>query len=361
MIVICLDGCGPEYLACADTPTLDALAQAGTYCQVRAMVPTVTNVNNSSIITAAYPRKHGITGNYFRDEMGNHQFMESADLILCPTIFDLLRQQGRSSALLTVKDKLCTLIGVGATISISAEQPPTWLVSKLGPPPPIYSTEVNYWLMLALHELLRSENRFDFIYLATSDYPLHKYRPEDEKAQYYLWKFDKLLGNVICETHDLEVVVTADHGMNAKTRAIDPAKVLQQQGIHAEVVPVIKDRYVAHHSNLGGAAYLYLDQLKLADEAIDVLQMRCGVEAVLTREEAVSLYHLHPNRIGDLFLLAAADTVFGNLEMAEVDVAVRSHGSLHEQMVPLIAWGQRATRSIFVENKDAAKWIPEPG
>jgi hypothetical protein len=36
--------------------------------------------------------------------------------------------------------------------------------------------------------------------------------------------------------------------------------------------------------------------------------------------------------------LAGADTVFGVMEEAEREVALRSHGSLHEERVPLWAW-----------------------
>ena len=60
-IVICLDGCGLEYLAASDTPNMDAMAEAGWKVSGHAAFPTVTNVNNTSILTGAFSDIHGIT------------------------------------------------------------------------------------------------------------------------------------------------------------------------------------------------------------------------------------------------------------------------------------------------------------
>ena len=118
-IVICLDGCGPEYLAAADTPNLDAMAKSGWSVKGHSVMPTVTNVNNVSMVTGSYPERHGITGNYFRSESGHEKYMESADFLLAPTIFERLGKEGRRSACLTAKDKLRTLLARGTEISAS--------------------------------------------------------------------------------------------------------------------------------------------------------------------------------------------------------------------------------------------------
>ena len=43
--------------------------------------------------------------------------------------------------------------------------------------------------------------------------------------------------------------------MEAKRQALAPTRLPSRAGIQAEVVPIIKDRYVTHHQNLSGAAY----------------------------------------------------------------------------------------------------------
>jgi hypothetical protein len=42
--------------------------------------------------------------------------------------------------------------------------------------------------------------------------------------------------------------------------------------------------------------------------------------------------------MGEIMVLADEDTVFGVIEEAEREIDIRSHGSLHEQTVPLFAW-----------------------
>lgn len=362
-LVICIDGCSPAYLQHADTPTLDALAADGFYKEVQAMVPTVTNVNNVSIVTGVYPAQHGIMANYYRDrETGQACYMETADLVLCETIFERAWEAGWRSALLTVKDKLRTLLGAGASLSISAETPPAWLVDRLGTPPDICSLEVNHWLMTALRELVEREDAPELVYLATTDYAMHKFAPEDERSGWHLSRLDGLLGEVMNAVRgEVMIVVTADHGMEAKRQALDLTRLLGRAGIRAEVIPIIKDRYVAHHQNLGGAAYVYLGDRHELPEAVGVLAEQPGVEEVLKTDEAAACFHLHPERIGDLMVLATADTVFGSLEAEEMQVELRSHGSLHERTVPLIGYGSRLRADQMMENKDAMRWLKGSG
>jgi phosphonoacetate hydrolase len=284
--------------------------------------------------------------------------METADFLLCETVFERVQRAGRRSALLTVKDKLRTLLDTGASISISTEKPPAWLVERLGPPPSVYSLEVNHWLMAVLGEFQRGENAPGFAFLATTDYAMHKFAPESDKAIWHLSRLDQLLDRVLNTVRgDVTIAVTADHGMEAKTRAVDLTRVLAGSSIPAEVVPIIKDRYVAHHQNMGGATYLYLENRHHLLEAIAVLETWPGVEKVLTAEKSTTLLHLHPTRIGDLLMLAKADTVFGTLETTEETVDLRSHGSLHEQLVPLIGYGGTSRNDWIAQNKDAMVWI----
>jgi phosphonoacetate hydrolase len=354
-LLICIDGCSPDYLRHADTPTLDELMAGGLYREVKAMVPTVTNVNNVSIVTGVYPETHGITANYYRDRRtGQAVYMETADFLLGETVFEWCRHRGMSSAVLTVKDKLRTLLTRGASLSISAEKPPAWWIDRLGPPPDVYSLEVNHWLMAALGVLMEEKSTPDFIYLATTDYAMHKFSPENERAIWHLSRLDRLLGEALGKVNgEMSIAVTADHGMNAKSRAVDLGKVLARAGISAEAIPIIKDRYVEHHQNMGGAAYIYLENEVHITEAIAVLEDAPGVEHVMTAEEGAKRYHLHPSRIGDLLVLADTTSVFGTLDTHQAPIALRSHGSLHERTVPLIFYGNRTRADSMLENKDA--------
>jgi len=63
-----------------------------------------------------------------------------------------------------------------------------------------------------------------------------------------------------------------------------------------------------------------------------------GVEVALTAEEASERFSLPVDRIGDILVLGNEDAVFGSVVKGEFeDVDLRSHGSLHERLVPFIA------------------------
>ncbi len=71
------------------------------------------------------------------------------------------------------------------------------------------------------------------------------------------------------------------------------------------------------------------------------------MEAVLTREEAAQRFHLMPGRIGELVVLGDRETVFGEtdpqFEVEKLPPTFRTHGSLHEAMVPLIIYNASGT------------------
>jgi phosphonoacetate hydrolase len=357
-IIVCLDGCGPEYLARSDTPNLDAIAESGFGTVGHAVVPTVTNVNNTTIVTASFPEVHGITSNFFLDpKTGREVYMESSEFLLTETIFRRTKRKGWKSAILTAKDKLRTLICDGASFSESAERPPEWLVDSLGPPPEIYSIEINHWLFRAARLVLEKFSP-DLLYVTTTDYVTHVYSPEDEKSQWNVNQLDSLLGDILNVASDVEIVVTADHGMNSKTCALDLNRILMHRGIEGDAVPIIKDRYVVHHRNMGGAAYVYLkDPESTLDDAMALLKEEPGVESVIPSARAAAMYHLHPLRIGHLLVLADADTVFGSLSTARESVHIRSHGSLHEREIPIIGCGRGPMSAVPKSNRDVAAWI----
>lgn len=356
-VIICLDGCGPDTLAGSETPNLDAIAREGFHAIGEAVVPTVTNVNNTSIITASYPETHGITSNTFIDPAsGEEVYMESPVYLLAETAFRRIAREGMKSALLTAKDKLKTLIRDGAAVAESAEKPSSWLTDRIGAPPGIYTIEVNHWLLRAAFDLLRHDPP-DLLYVSTTDFVTHTHSPDSEPSRGNIREIDRLIGEIVNVSPDLELVITADHGMGAKTTALDLGAILKQAGIDAQAIPIIKDRHVVHHRNLGGAAYIYLRDHSAAEEASAILQEEKGVEAVMTVAEAAIRYRLHCARIGHLFALADRETVFGCLPRPREAVCLRSHGSLHERLIPIYAYGRGPLLIRPRSNPEVAAWL----
>ena len=336
-LVLVFDGFDPAYYEAAATPHLDRLAQEGFFRRCEGVVPSVTNVNHVSCLTATYPEAHGIAANYWYDPAtAQGEFIETATHLRQPLLFTRLRDLGRTTALLVSKGKLLRLLGGDATTAIAAERPPADWIDALGPPAPIYSAEVDYWLLDALLHLGRSQ-RPDFIYCTTTDYTFHKNAPESDAAQAYMSALDERVGRIVDCFADYTILVTADHGMARKERALDLRRLLAAAGISATFVPVIKDRYQAHHDNLAGIGYLYVPANTVA-AAKEVLAATKGVEQVLTRTEAAAQFRLPPDRIGDLVAFAVPEVVFGDLETTSQDVTIRTHGSPHERTVPLFGW-----------------------
>ena len=66
-VLVMIDGFDPEYVESSPMSNLRQLAKQGFITEAKAMMPTVTNVNNVSLVTSSYPESHGITSNYWRN------------------------------------------------------------------------------------------------------------------------------------------------------------------------------------------------------------------------------------------------------------------------------------------------------
>ena len=159
------------------------------------------------------------------------------------------------------------------------------------------------------------------------------------------------------------MLVTADHGMSDKSRMLHLPGELARYGIKSRAVPVIKDRYVVHHSNLGGSIYVHLDNSADLKAALDALRNLDGVDGALPGEEAAQRFRLMPERLGDILVLADAATVFGDPSEVTMPLGLRSHGSAHETTVPIIGCGPGLDNDTgparFHENLDVGRYIFE--
>lgn len=363
VVVVMFDGFGLEYMDQSHMPVLAQWRERGLYRRVKSTMPSVTNANNASICCGVLPEQHGITGNsYFDERTGREEYMETADLLLSPTLFQRARQRGVKSALLSCKKKTTTLLPAGADLILSAETPTEDWVRRLGPAPDIYSREINYWLMAAAIDLLRNRTELSCLYIHTTDYPMHTWPPEAKESKEFLAHMDRLLGEAAAAAPDAAFLLTADHGMNHKTRCHDLAKACARRGTPIRIaISVERDKYPKHHRGHGGVSWVYCNRSRDLDAVSETLAGLTGVEAILTRTEASARYHLMPSRIGDLVVLGDRETVFGDLESESEPLPqeYRSHGSLHEMDVPLIIHNAEARLlpERFQYNWQLAKWL----
>ena len=506
IVLVMIDGLDPEYLEACPAPNLAAIGRQGFRGTGRAMLPTVTNVNNVSLVTGAYPAKHGITSNYWLDRTpesppfakgglgglsptpqptpsfprkrestphpsdtpgntgvldsglrrndgggdtpgntgvldsgrrrndgggdtpGNtgaldsglrrndgggatpesagvldsglrrndgggadaglggftpsaatpggaggvaasaapegfggavERYMESGEFVAAETVFQRAAAVGARSLLVTAKDKLRRLLGGGATLSLSAEQPPAWVVAGVGEPPPIYSLEVNRWVLDAGCYIMAQQS-FDLVYLTTTDYAMHTYAPAHPESARHIALLDEGLGAVAALAAGGRLLITADHGMSAKSRLLHLPARLARYGVEALAVPIIKDRYTVHHSNLGGCIYVHLRRPAQLAQALDILRHTDGVEAALPRDEAAQRYALMPERMGDIMVLGAREVVFGDPAEVSLPPGLRSHGSAYEAEVPVFGSGPGLTAHSapqFRENRQLGAYV----
>jgi phosphonoacetate hydrolase len=359
-VVLCIDGCEPDYIAQAvaggHMPFMKRVLAEGTALLADCVVPSFTNPNNLSIVTGAPPSVHGICGNYLFDvESGTEVMMNDPKWLRAPTILAGLADAGCKVAVVTAKDKLRKLLGHGMKgICFSSEKADqvteeengiTDVLSLVGMPvPDVYSAELSEFVFAAGVRLIETR-RPDFLYLSTTDYVQHKHAPGDADANRFYAMLDRYLARL--DALGTVFAMTADHGMNAKTKLDASPNVIFLQDLldgwlgreRARVILPITDPYVVHHGALGSFATLYLPPESTV-EVMERLRIMPGLESVLGREEAAARFELPPDRIGDVVVVSERSYVLGTgrarHDLSQLELPLRSHGGIAEQCVPLV-------------------------
>ncbi|MBL8836183.1 MAG: phosphonoacetate hydrolase [Alphaproteobacteria bacterium] len=366
VVIVCVDGSEPGYIERAveagRCPFFARVLDRGTSAVADCIVPSFTNPNNLSIVTGATPAVHGICGNYFFDrESGAEVMMNEARFLRTGTIFKALQDEGASIAIVTAKDKLRGLLGHGLVLGpkravcFSSEKADKATLETNGidrvldlvgmAVPDVYSAGLSEFVFAAGVKLMERD-RPDVMYLSTTDYIQHKHAPGTPVANDFYAMMDRYLGRL--DALGAVIVLTADHGMNAKHDAAGKPDVLYLQDVLdrwlgkavARVILPITDPYVVHHGALGSFATAYLPAG--ADRA-DILRRVAaldGVEAALAREEAAQRFELPADRIGDIVVVSARHKVIGTSadrhDLSGLKEPLRSHGGISEQRVPLL-------------------------
>jgi len=360
LVVVCVDGCEPEYLeraaAAGCTPYLASLLRAGTAFTGECVVPSFTNPNNLSIVTGVPPAVHGICGNYFYDREADAEVMMNDPRYLrAGSVLAAFAAAGARVAVVTAKDKLRRLLGHGlkgicfsaekAAEATQAENGIDHVVARVGMPvPSVYSAALSEFVFAAGVKLMESQ-RPDLMYLSTTDYIQHKFAPGSDGANVFYAMMDRYLARL--DALGAVLALTADHGMNAKTRADGSPNVIYLQDLldgwlgagRARVILPITDPYVVHHGALGSFATIYLaaaerDAVRARLAALD------GIDLVLPNAEACVRFELPPDRMGDLIVVSGTHVVLGTSaarhDLSGLDAPLRSHGGVSEQRVPLL-------------------------
>jgi phosphonoacetate hydrolase len=383
-VVICVDGCEPDYIAQAvaggHMPWMKDTLARGTSVIADCVIPSFTNPNNLSIVTGAPPAVHGICGNFLFDaESGTEVMMNDPKWLRAPTLLAALADAGRKVAVITAKDKLRKLLGHRMRgICFSSEKADQATVAEHGiegvpqlvgmPVPSVYSAELSEFVFAAGVRLMQTHPP-DVMYLSTTDYVQHKHAPGTAEANAFYSMMDRHLGQL--DTLGCVIALTADHGMNAKTRLDASPNVIYLQDLldgwlgkgRARVILPITDPYVVHHGALGSYATIYLPAQVDAPGVGARIAALQDIQCVLTRTEAAQRFELPADRIGDLVVISTRSVALGSAlakhDLSGLDVPLRSHGGLSEQSVPLILNRRVADLDVSRRwrNFDAFDWV----
>ena len=366
-IVICLDGSQKEYFEEASklnlTPNIDSFKKNGEDLLVNSAIPSFTNPNNISIVTGRPSSVHGICGNFFyTPSTGEEVMMNDPQFLRAPTIFQKYYEQGAKIAIVTAKDKLRKLLSHGLKFNESRaicfsseksdqanlsengiEEVNKWLGMEV---PNVYSQGLSEFVMAAGVKILNEFNP-NIMYLSTTDFIQHKYAPGDEVANAFYAMFDRYIGQL--NVNNNSIIVTADHGMQPKSRSDGSPNAIFLQDILDEtlgrniskVILPITDPYVVHHGALGSFATIYLSDKSKINDAIEEINKIEDIEVVLTNKEGCAQYDLPTDRMGDIICMSSKNSTIGSAEKAhdlsKLKEPLRSHGGLHEREVPFIS------------------------
>jgi phosphonoacetate hydrolase len=108
----------------------------------------------------------------------------------------------------------------------------------------------------------------------------------------------------------------------------------------ARVILPITDPYVVHHGALGSFATVYLPDSADVGAVKDFIAGIQGVEAVYDNARGCEHFELASDRMGDLIVVSEQRVVLGTSvdrhDLSGLEVPLRSHGGVSEQVVPLI-------------------------
>jgi phosphonoacetate hydrolase len=195
------------------------------------------------------------------------------------------------------------------------------------------------------------------VYCTTNDYGFHHFGPEAPEAQLQIQQIDEAVAAIHEADPERQIYVTADHGMNRKHHLLDFQRLADEAGLHIFCLAPLKDRYKENHVyQEGGILYLFLKRPEEKDALLELIRSRPEIEAVMTNTEAAGKMHLPLKGIGDYVIFTAPDCAFGELGGATTLVtdASRTHGSLYEQEVPLLAVHPAAPAEKYRYSKDIA-------
>jgi len=344
LLIIVIEGCSIEYISREMTPNMYRIAREG-FCKcVKATFPTVGNVNHATILTGKFPNEYKVT---------------------TKTVIDHLHDKGCCTAMLSVKSDVLENHGRNVDFNMCVEDPKDILVRflEMPAPPPVNSLNAAAWILEACYQLLKRKNN-DVVYCTTNDYMMHHFGPDSGEAIELMRKIDDWIGKIYDLDHEREIYITGAYGINKKSHLIDLQAVLDNNGFEVICQPSYREEFSENHIyHENGVQFIHLNNQneKMTGEMLRFLEAAPFIDSVYPKEEAAKRYYLPKDMIGDYVIFPAEEYAFAELKAGqELEVQdLRSHGSIYECAVPLIAVNAREAAEKYRYSRDIVKNIME--
>ena len=334
--VLLLDVVGLTRRALSHMPRLSALASSGGQVDLGTVLPAVTCSVQSTILTGAMPREHGIVGNgwYFRGLGDPLLWRQHNALVEAEKVWETARrsQPGYRAA------NLGWWYAMGASTDVTVTPRPIYhadgrkspdayvrppalhdtLVERLGDFPlfqywgPTTSIASSRWLVEATRTVLADGPvpELTMTYLPHLDYDLQRFGPDTPQADAAARELDDVLAPLLddAQARDVAVVALAEYGIAPVSRPVDVNRVLRREGLLEVYVQDGREQLdpwtsrafaVADHQ----VAHVYVADADDVHRVRQVLQAVPGVDEVLDRAEQ-QRYGLDHARSGELVVVA---------------------------------------------------------
>ncbi|MDH3701359.1 MAG: phosphonoacetate hydrolase [Alphaproteobacteria bacterium] len=366
IVVVCIDGGDPAYIKSGlrdgIIPNIERFMQNGFHTVAEGTVPSFTCPNNMSIVTGKPPAVHGISGNFYLDPAtGEAVVMTGPELLRTQSVMASFSQHGAKVVSITAKDKLRQQLAKnldlsGGSVSLSSQYADRCTMAENGiedvldfvgqPLPDMYSQELSLFVLDAGIKLLETR-RPDILYLSLTDFVQHAHAPGTPEANDFYINMDQRFGR-LAELGAI-VALTADHGMNDKSKEDGTPNVIWLQDVlddrfgtgSSTVICPITDAFVGHHGALGGFVRVYCKNGLDPRDAIAAIKDIAGIEGAYAKSETVERFELPADREGDVAVISDAGTCIGAREQ-DHDLSalkghrLRTHGGVSEAKVPII-------------------------
>ncbi len=289
VILISVDGLRPDFYLDASwpTPNMQSLKSKGAYAQgVRGIFPTVTYPSHTTIITGAYPARHGIYDNemFSNDTGATKVWYRQAKYIKVPTLWDAVKKAGLTSACISWP------VSVGAPVDYNF--PEDWVDDNQGTqkinagvkPAGLYEEieqkvtgKLKYENMnmryltidenlsrIAAYLIKTYKPNFTTLHIVCVDHAEHTYGRAGEGVQKAIASADHAISNIL-EAVDAAgikdstaIIITGDHGFVDTHSAIYPNVWLSRNGLIKKVNGKTEWKAWFAGGDGSGSAFLHL-------------------------------------------------------------------------------------------------------